>query len=108
MYILNPDLYCPNCKAENYSRRFTSTIVSLFFALILLVSILLFYYLFVVYRLLYRRFSIICILSHTTIPIHYFHFLKRSGNDCLICLNSVCYAYIADAFKVIVFNCCSF
>lgn len=46
MYILNPDLYCPNCKAENYSRRFTSTIVSLFFLLLfLLVSILLFYYL---------------------------------------------------------------
>lgn len=105
MYILNPDLYCPNCKAENYSRRFTSTIVSLFFLLLfLLVSILLF----VVYRLLYRRFSIICILSHTTIPIHYFHFFLRGGSDCLICLNSVYYAYVADAFKVIVFKCCSF
>ena len=38
MYILNPDLYCPNCKAENYSRRFTSTIVSLFFFALIFIS----------------------------------------------------------------------
>lgn len=99
MYILNPDLYCPNCKAENYSRRFTSTIVSLFFLLLfLLVSILLFYYLFVVYRLLYRRFSIICILSHTTIPIHYFHFFLRSGNNfCLYRTENQQFSYLTNS-----------